>query len=192
METTEIADIGSMSVQLLDDETGEVLTTAPCYRCANRMLGSTQFPQASVTYRAVGSDVNGRPFSALLSKAATFDSGNFQVLIGEGPMEVEYRQTISFNITIHNQNLNFPTKYTFTAEPVAGFRQVFRPTSLIVPPKGRGSVNMIILQITAEPGTSYTFTATVTDGCVIHSVPKTVLIQMPVKAPCIHIQSAFQ
>ena len=38
METTKIADIGTVSVQLLDDESGTVLTTAPLYRCADRLM----------------------------------------------------------------------------------------------------------------------------------------------------------
>ena len=182
MEIPEIADIGSMSAQLLDDETGEVLTTAPCYRCANRMLGSVQFPQAGVTYRAIGNDINGRPFSASPSKSATFvqdDGAKFQVTLG-GENEAEQGQRLSLPLLIHNHDIN-DAHYTFTTEPTTDFRIIFRPTSLLVHSGANGSVYMIILPLSAEPSSSYTFTAYVTDGCVIHSVSKTVFILMSVR-----------
>ena len=185
METTKIADIGTASVQLLDDESGTVLTTAPLYRCADRLMGNITFPLASVKYRAVGNDVNGRPFIASLSKSATFvpgDKEKFRIVIeGENLMRVEYDQIITLVVTVHNLHDLNDAHYTFTAESVTGFRQAFRPTSLIVPPRENGSVNMIILQETVEPGTSHTFTATVSDGCISYSASKTVSIQLPVR-----------
>ena len=182
METTKIADIGTASVQLLDDESGTVLTTAPLYRCADRLMGNITFPLASVKYRAVGNDVNGRPFIASLSKSATFVPKKFRIVIeGENTIEVEHDQIILLVVTVHNLHDLNDAHYTFTAESVTGFRQAFRPTSLVVPPRENGSVNMIILQETVEPGTSHTFTATVSDGCISYSASKTVSIQLPVR-----------
>ena len=187
MGTTKIADIGTgtASVQLLNDESGTVLTTAPLYRCGHRLLGNVTFPLATVRYKAVGNDINGRPFIVSLSKSATFvpeDKETFRVVIeGENPREVEHDQTILFVVTVHNLHALNDAHYTFTAESVTGFRQAFRPTSLVVPPRENGSVNMIILQGTVEPGTSYTFTATVSDGCISYSASKTLLIQLPVR-----------
>ena len=102
------------------------------------------------------------------------------VIEADDPIEVDQDQTISFNLTVHNHDIS-DTHYNFTAEPVTGFRVAFRPTSLTVPAGGSGFVRMIILKLGAEAGSSYTFTATVTDGYVIHSVSKTVFIQIPVR-----------
>ena len=169
-----------MSIQLLDDESGAVLATAPCHRCANRLLGNVTFPQATVKYRAAGNDVNGRPFTTSLSKSATFvRKDEFQVKI-EGEDEVEYGRTILLNVTVHNYDPN-DSHYTFAAESVPGFRQTFHPTSLMVPPGGNGSVNMIIVRREGDPGATYTFTAIVSDGCVIHSASKNVSILLPVR-----------
>ena len=99
---------------------------------------------------------------------------------GDDPIEVDQGQTLSINLTVHNHDIS-DTHYNFTAEPVTGFRVAFRPTSLTVPAGGSGFVRMIILQLGAEAGSSYTFTASVTDGYVIHSVSKTVFIQIPVR-----------
>ena len=178
----QIEDIGSVSIQLLEEDSGELLTESPLYRCANRLLGSVLFPQDTVMFRAVGNDVNGRPFSTSLSKTATFvqsEEVKFEVMMeGDDPIEVDQGRTLSINLTVHNHDIT-NTHYTFTAEPVIGFRVVFRPASLTVPVGGSGSVSMIILQHGAEAGSSYIFTAIVTNGCVIHS--KTVSIQIPVR-----------
>ena len=173
-----------MSIQLLDDESGAVLATAPCHRCANRLLGNVSFPQATVKYRAAGNDVDGRPFITSLSKSATFvrkDEIKFQVIL-EGENEVEYGRTISLNVTVHNLYDPNDSHYTFAAEPVPGFRQAFHPTSLVVPPGGNGSVNMIIVRWEGDPGSTHTFTAIVSDGCVIHSASKNVSILLPVRS----------
>lgn len=185
LETTHIDDIGSASIELVDDESGEILSSAPLYRCANRLIGSVPLlPQASVRYRTVGNDVNGQPFDSLSTKTVQFvqDPGaNFdlEIIYGGNPIEFEHGQTISLNLTVHNHDL-IDAHYTFTPEPVATFVQAFRPVDLILPPGGRGSVNMIAIPRDTEPGL-YTFTATVTDGCVIHSISKDVLIQEPVR-----------
>ena len=182
MEITKIADIDTVSVQLLDDESGTVLTTAPLYRCADRLMGNITFSFATVKYRAVGNDVNGWPFIASLSKFATFVPKRVRIVIeGENTIEVEHDQIILLVVTVRNLHDLNDAHYTFTAESVTGFRQAFRPTSLIVPPRENGSVNMIILQETVEPGTSHTFTATVSDGCISYSASKTVSIQLPVR-----------
>ena len=184
METPQIEDIASVSIELLDEDSGELTTTAPLYRCANRLLGSVLFPQDTVMFRAVGNDVNGRPFSTSLSKTATFvqsEEVKFEVVMeGDDPIEVDQGRTLAINLTVHNHDIN-DTHYTFTAEPVTEFRVVFRPTSLTVPTGGSGSVNMIVLQLGAEAGSLYTFTANVTDGCVVHSASKSVSIQVPVR-----------
>ena len=179
LETPQIEDIGNMSIQLLHEDSGELLTESPLYRCANRLLGSVLFPQDTVIFRAVGNDVNGRPLCALLSKTATFVQSKFEVVMeGDDPIEVDQGQTLSINLTVHNHDIS-DTNYNFTAEPVTGFRVAFRPTSLTVPVGGSGSVSMIIWQLGAEAGSSYTFTVTVTDGCASHS--KNVSIQIPVR-----------
>ena len=96
----------------------------------------------------------------------------------EGDTSIEEDQIIIV-VRVYNMNVYY-SHYTFTAEPVTGFRQAFRPISLQVPPEESGSVNMIILRETAEPGSNYTFTATVSDGYSSHSLSKTVLILLPV------------
>ena len=100
------------------------------------------------------------------------------VMEGDDPIEIDQGQTLSINLTVHNHDIS-DTDYNFTAEPVTGFRVAFRPTSLTVPVGGSGSVSMIIWQLGAEAGSSYTFTVTVTDGCASHS--KNVSIQIPVR-----------
>ena len=147
------------------------------------MLGNVSFPQATVKYRAIGNDVNGRPFTILLSKSVTFvqkDEVRFQVSV-EGENEVEYGQTILLNVTVYNLYDPNDSHYTFKAESVVGFRQTFHPTSVVVPPRGSESVNMIIVQQNAELGKTYTFTAIVSDGCVIHLASKNVSLLLPVK-----------
>ena len=179
LETPQIENIGSVSIQLLDEESGELLTESPLYRCANRLLGSVLFPQDTVMFRAVGNDVNSRPFSTSLSKTATFVQSKFEVVMeGDDAIKVDQGQTLSINLTVHNCDIS-DIHYNFTAEPVTGFRVAFRPASLTVPAGGSGSVNMIIWQLGAEAGSSYTFTVSVTDGCVSHS--KNVSIQIPVR-----------
>ena len=181
LETPQIEDIGSVSIQLLDEGSGELLTESPLYRCANRLLGSVLFPQDTVMFRAVGNDVNGRPFSTSLSKTATFVQSKFEVVMeGDDPIEVDQGQTLSINLTVHNHDIS-DTHYNFTAEHMTGFGVAFRPASLTVPAGGSGSVSMIILQLGAEAGSSYTFIVTVTDGCASHSIYKNVSIQIPVR-----------
>ena len=155
-------------------------------------MGNITFPLATVKYRVVGNDVNGRPFIASVSKSATFVPKKFRVVIeGENPIEVEHDQIISLVVAVHNLHDLNDAHYTFTAESVTGFRQGFRPTSLVVPPRENGSVNMIILQETVVPGTSHTFTATVSDGCISYSASNTVSIQLPVRvSTCTIIRNA--
>jgi hypothetical protein len=186
VETAQIDDIRSTSLQLVDTGSGEVLSTAPLHRCANQLLGNVSFPQATVSYRAVGTDSSGRPFDASLSKTATFtqlEGAKFRVeMEGESHIEVEQGQTMTITVTVHNHHTS-EGHYSFTAEPVEGFRQAFRPTSLVVAPGETGSVNLVILQLSTVAGTTHTFTTTVTDGCVIHSVSKAVTLVEPATTP---------
>ena len=186
LETPHIDDInsGGVSIELVDDETGAVLSTAPLYRCANRLIGSLMYPEATVRYRIAGSDVNGQRFNSISTNTERFLQANasFEVeLDGGNLVKVEQGHTIILNLTIHNPHDN-DACYTFTPEPVPGFVQAFRPTDLKVPRRSSGSVKMIAVPIDAGPG-NYTFTATVTDGCVIHSVSKDVLIEEIVRVP---------
>ena len=201
LETPQIDDIGTASIQLVDGETGTVLTTAPLYRCSNRLLATVSFPNTTVQYVVVGNDINGRRFTTPLYRSATFapedaeiiqdtlvqdlnNSVNYEAIFEtfrvemEGDTSIEEDQIIIV-VRVYNMNVYY-SHYTFTAEPVTGFRQAFRPISLQVPPEESGSVNMIILRETAEPGSNYTFTATVSDGYSSHSLSKTVLILLPV------------
>ena len=305
LETSQIDDIGTASIQLVDEETGTVLTTAPLYRCSNRLLATVSFPNVTVNYVVVGNDINGRPFTTPLYRSARFVSEadeNIQettngtldrdettngtldrdestnstldrdettngtldheettngtldreettngtldreettngtldrdettnstldrdettngtldsdettngtldrdettngtldrdettsstldhdetflvVMEGDTFVEVQQDQIISIVVRVYNKHA---ANYTFTAQPVTGFRQAFRPTSLEVPPGESRSVYMVILRETAEPGSNYTFTATVSDGYSSQSVSKTVLIVLPV------------
>ena len=171
----------------MDRETGTVLTTAPLYRCSNRLLATILFPRDTVNYVVVGNDSDGRPFSTLLS-SATFIHKIFRVEIeGDTPIEVEDDETLSLVVRVYNMHASSDVRYTFTAEPVTGFQQAFHPTSLRVPPGESGSVNMTILQGTAEPGSSYTFTATVSDGCITQSASKAVSIQLQVSKIIYHL-----
>ena len=185
METPQVVDIKNASLQLVDNESGEVLTTATCLRCANRLLGNVSFPQATVRYRMVGRDTSGRLFnSTLSSKALTFtqeEGAKFRVEAdGESSVDVEIGQPISIPLTVDNL-LPTDVLYSFTAESVTGFRQAFRPTSLTVSPRSNGSLNWVILHLSSPaPGSKITFTATVTDGCVVHSASKNVTFIMPV------------
>ena len=185
VETAQIVDIKNASLQLVDEKSGEVVATAPCLRCANRLLGNVSFPPATVRYRVVGRDTSGRLFnSTLSSKVLTFtqeEGAKFRVEAdGDSSVEVEVEQHITIPLTVDNL-LPTDVLYSFTAESVAGFRQAFRPTSLTVSPRGNGSLNWIILPLSSTvPGSTITFTATVTDGCVVHSASKTVTFIMPV------------
>ena len=76
---------------------------------------------------------------------------------GENTIEVEHDQIMLLVVTVHNLHGLNDANYTFTAESVTGLRQAFRPTCLVVPPRENGSVNMIILQETVEPGTSHSY-----------------------------------
>ena len=182
VETPQIANVKSMSLQFVKDESGELLTTADCHRCANRMLANVSLPQARVRYRAVGTDTSDRAFDATLSSTNTYTQGEgakFRVeMDGVNPMEAETGQVLTITVTVYNLE---PTeaRYSFTPESLAGFRQAFRPTSLVVPPTGSGSVSMVVPLPPTAPGT-HTFTATVSDGCVTHSVSKTVTYITPV------------
>ena len=183
VETPQIANIKSMSLQFVNDESEELLTTADCHRCANRMLANVSLPQARVRYRAVGTDTSGRAFNATLSSTNTYTQGegaNFRVeMAGVNPMEAETGQVLTITVTVYNIE---PTeaRYSFTLESLTGFRQAFRPTSVVVPPRGNGSVNMVIVPLPPTAPGTHTFTATVSDGCVTHSGSKTVTYITPV------------
>ena len=164
----------------MKDESGELLTTADCHRCANRMLANVSLPQARVRYRAVGTDTSGRAFNATLSTYTQAEGARSTVeMDGVNPMEVETGQGVTITVTVYNLE---PTeaRYSFTPESVTGFRQAFRPTSLVVPPRGNGSVNMLLLPLPPTAPGTHTFTATVSDGCVTHSGSKTVTYITPV------------
>ena len=184
LETPQIDNIGTASIQLVDQEHGTLLNSAPLYRCSNRLLATVSFPNATVNYVVVGNDINGRPFTTPLSMSARFApeaAETFRVeMEGDTFVEVEQDQIISIVVRVYNMHASSDAHYTFTAEPEAGFIQAFRPLSLLVPPGESGYVNMIILRQTAAPGSNYTFTATVDDGCISHSVSKTVSILLPV------------
>ena len=184
LETPQIDDInsGDVSIELVDDETGAVLSRAPLYRCANRLIGSLMYPEATVRYRIAGSDINGQPFNSLSTNTERFVQASFEVEVyGGNPVEVEEGHTIALNLTVHNPHDN-EAHYTFTPEPVPGFVQAFRPVDLKVPRGRSGSVKMIVVPIHAGPGL-YTFTANITGGCVVHSVSKDVLIEEVVRVP---------
>ena len=191
LETTHIDDIGSASIELVDDESGLVLSSTPLYQCANRLIGTIPLlPQTTVRYRTIGNDVNGQQFDSPSTKTVQFvqDPGaNFDLEIyGGNPIEFEHEQTILLNITVYNHHNSFgATQYTFTFEPVANFVQAFRPVDLILSPGETGFVTMIAIPLDAEPGL-YTFTATVTDDCVTHSVSKDILIQEPERTQHLH------
>ena len=141
----------------------------------------------------VGSDANGWMFNSTLSpKTMTFtqeDGAKFSVEAdGEGSMEVENGQTITIPLRVENF-LPTDVHYSFTAEPVTGFRQAFRPTSLVVAPRGNDSVTWIIVPLSStELGSTLPFTATVTDGCVVHSALKTISFIAPVSIRGVSIQ----
>ena len=180
VETPQIANIKSMSLQFVNDESGELLTTADCHRCANRMLANVSLPQARVRYRAVGTDTSDR---AILSSTNTYTQGEgakFRVeMDGVNPMAAETGQVLTITVTVYNLELT-EARYSFTPESVTGFRQAFRPTSLVVPPRGNGSVSMVIVPLPPTAPGTHTFTATVSDGCVTHSGSKTVTYITPV------------
>ena len=194
IETAEISDIRNSSLQLVDDESGRVLTTTPLLRCANRLLGNVSFPQATVRYRVLGRDGSGRVFNSTLSpKSITFiqeEGAKFRVeAAGEGHMEVETGQSVTIPLTVSNF-LPTDVHYSFTAEPVTGFRQAFRPTSLVVPPRGHSSLNWIIIPVSSTAdGTMFSFTTSVTDGCVVHSITETVTYITPVSS--YHIECRY-
>ena len=162
LETTHIDDIGSASIELVDDESGLVLSSTPLYQCANRLIGTIPpLPQTTVRYKTIGNDVNGQQFDSPSTKTVQFvqDPGaNFDLEIyGGNPIEFEHGQTILLNITVLNL-VDHIIHCTFTPEPLPSFVQVFRPVDLVVPSQGRGFVNMIAIPRDAEPGL-YTFTA---------------------------------
>ena len=132
IETTKIADIQTASVELLDDRSGVVLTTAHLFGCFNRLLGNVTFPRAIVKYRVVGYDTTGKPFAVLLSKSATFvEEDKFQIDIqGEN---VDYGQTTVLVVTVHNLHEQDYAQYNFTTETVIGFRQALPINYLLVP-----------------------------------------------------------
>ena len=182
IETSQIADIGAASIELLDKESDTVLTTAPLYGCANHLLANVTFPRATVKYRVVGSDINGRHFTVPLSQSDTLESEDmFRVEMGgENPIESEPDRLISITVTVYNLHDRDYASYTLTHESVRGYRQTFHPANIAVGPDESGSVNMNIAPTRYDPGSSYTFTATVSDGCSSHSVSKRVSIQTPV------------
>ena len=182
IKTSRIADIASADIQLLSEGSEEVLVTAPLYGCSDLLLGNITFPSATVKYRIVGNDVNGYPFAISLLHSATFEAGEFRVETeGENPVEIDPRQSVAIPVTVHNLNREY-VEYVFTTERVTGFLRAFRPSSqLVVAPETSESINLIVSATTAAPGSSYTFTATVTDGCTSHSVSKTVTIRLPVR-----------
>ena len=189
METSQIADIGAASIELLDKESDTVLTTAPLYGCANHLLANVTFPRATVKYRVVGSDINGRHFTVPLSQSDTLESEDrFRVEMGgENPIESEPDRPISITVTVYNLHDRDYASYTFTYESVRGYRQTFHPSNIAVGPGESGSVNMNIAPTIYDPGSSYTFTATVSDGCSSHTVSKRVSIQTPVNTIYSHI-----
>ena len=182
LETPHIDDIdtGNVSIELINDDTGAVLSMIPLYRCANRLIGSFVYPPGTMRYRIIGNDINGQPFtttSDFVQEVMT----SFEVGIdSENPINVEQGQTIALNLTLHNHHNN-DSNYTFTHEPVPSFVQAFNPTDLMVPPGRSGSVNIIIaIPVDAVPGL-HNFVVYVTDGCVIHSVSKNIVIEEPVR-----------
>ena len=88
----------------MDDKSGQVLTTTPLLRCANRLLGNVSLPQATVRYRIVGRDASGRVFNSTLSpKTIPYIGAKFRVeAVGDGHMEVETGQPVTIPLTVHN------------------------------------------------------------------------------------------
>ena len=181
IRTSRISDIASADIQLLSEGSGEVLVTAPLYGCSDILLGNITFPSATVKYRIVGTDANGYPFTVSLSNSATFEVGEFRVEMGENPVAIDPYQRISIPVTLYNLNEEY-VQYVLTSARVAGFNQAFHPSDqLVVAPGTSESINLTVIATTAEPGTTYTFTATVTDGCSSHSVSKMLTIRLPVR-----------
>ena len=180
IRTSRISDIASADIQLLSEGSEEVLVTAPLYGCSDILLGNITFPSATVKYRIVGTDANGCPFTVSLSNSATFEAGEFCVEMGENPVAIDPYQRISIPVTLYNLNEEY-VQYVLTSARVAGFNQTFHPSDqLVVAPGTSESINLTVIATTAEPGTTYTFTATVMDGCSSHSVSKMLTIRLPV------------
>ena len=181
IRTSRISDIASADIQLLSEGSEEVLVTAPLYGCSDILLGNITFPAATVKYRIVGTDANGYPFTVSLSNSATFEAGEFRVEMGENPVAIDPYQRISTPVTLYNLNEEY-VQYVLTSARVAGFNQALHPSDqLVVAPGTSESINLTVIATTAEPGTTYTFTATVTDGCSSHSVSKMLTIRLPVR-----------
>ena len=181
MMTSRVPDIMSAEIQLLRDGTDDVLMTAPLYGCNDLLLGDITFPSGTVKYRMVGNDMSGFPFSISLIHSTTFEPEHFYVERG-GNKSVDitpYQSELS-RITVCNLNEG-QAQYFFSYERVTGLRQTFRPSNqLLVPPGACGSVNMVILVISADPGSTHALNASVTDGCSTQTVSLTVNIPMPV------------
>ena len=182
IKTSRITEIASADIQLLREGSEEVLVTAPLYGCSDLLVGNVTLPRATVIYRIVGTDISGYPFTISLSRPATFEAEDFLLEIGgENPVEIDPRQNISIPVTVHN----FKRKtghYVFTYEVVTGFNVSFHPSNqLVVGPGANASINLTVVATTAEPGSSYTFTTNVTDGCSSHSVSKTITVRLPVR-----------
>ena len=188
MKTSRIPDIRSVELQLLREGTGDVLVTVPLYGCNDLLLGDITFPSSGrVKYRMVGHDASGFFFFIPLTHSAMFKPGHYRVERGDENVDIAPLQAKISRITVCNDNEG-PAQYSFSYDRVTGLRQTFRPSNqLVVPPGACGSVNMIIVVISAEPRSTHTLNASVTDGCSTQTVSLTVNIPSPVSYVCIYI-----
>ena len=180
MKTSRIPDIKSVELQLIREGTEDVLVSAPLYGCNDLLLGDITFASGRVKYKMVGQDLRGYLFSIPLTHSAVFKPAQYRVERGDELVEIAPLQAKISRISVCNDNEG-PAQYSFSYKRVTGLRQTFRPSNqLVIPPRACNSVNMVIVVISAEPGSTHHLNASVTDGCSTQIVSLTVYIPSPV------------
>ena len=186
IKTSYISDIIAAEIQLLMEESDNILITAPIDIYSDFMLVNITFPNGRFKYKITGNDINGVPFTISPSQNPTFEPGNFTIDTNDNrSVEIDLLNGTTIPIIVCNHN-DATFQYSFIYKNSTELLQGFHPSNhLVLPPEACGSVNMTVEvrsaePRSAEPGSTHNLTFSVIDKYSYKTLSLTASIPLPV------------
>lgn len=177
--------IFSSTVQLLGDD-GYATEPEALSHCGVSFTANHTLPTpGSYFYELNGEDINGGPFSFLVPRPVTLESGTEYYSftdIGPGTIEGTSRDFILLFFLLGGTNPYGPSHFQLAIEGLSGFSYIVQPSEVLL---GEGeTVNVTVLLSVAvsnlEDGSSHLVNVSASNGCTTLYATKTVVITEPV------------
>lgn len=177
--------IFSSTVRLLGDD-GYATEPEALSHCGVSFTANHTLPTpGSYFYELNGEDINGGPFSFLVPRPVTLESGTQYYSftdIGPGTIEGTSRDFILLFFLLGGTNPYGPSHFQLAIEGLSGFSYIVQPSEVLL---GEGeTVNVTVLLSVAvsnlEDGSSHLVNVSASNGCTTLYATKTVVITEPV------------